>query len=171
VLRPGDTEPLLQSVEAMEPDNYALLLRSVQRRGIYRIDCRRRTGKEEGQTPQDGAPNIDPDAGWTVFLAVNGPASESELATEDQTDQPDRIGDTAVTWIGPKQEISLAGKTFVGHDLWQILMVLALVCILLEMGLLAGWRLRGLPRGAADDDVSTDQTAPVDAALQGTRTT
>jgi len=165
VLRPGDTEPLLQSVEAMAPDSYALLLRSVQRRGVYRIDCRRRTGKDEEQAPQDGAPDTGSEAGWAMMLAVNGPASESELATEAQTGRPDRIGETDVTWIGPKQEISLVGKTFVGHDLWQILMVLALVCILLEMALLAGWRLVGLPKGAAADNGSADQTAPVDAAL------
>lgn len=50
-------------------------------------------------------------------------------------------------------------------------MVLALVCILLEMALLTGWRLVGLPRGAAGDNGSPDQTAPADAALQSTRTT
>lgn len=167
VLRPGETEPLLQSVEEGASVGPHLLLRSVQRRGVYLINCRRRTGQDEDQASQGAGP----EDGWTMALAVNGPASESELATEPQAGRPDRIGETEVTWIGADQEISLAGKAFVGHDLWQILMVLALVCILLEMALLTGWRLVGLPRSAAGDNGSPDQTAPADAALQSTRTT
>ena len=146
---PGGDEGRLQSVEALGPQSYGLLLRSVQQRGVYRIHRRRRVAKGEDPTQADAS---------TMVLAVNGPAEESELAGRAETDLPDKIGKTKVTWTGPDSAIVLAGQTYAGHDLWQVLMGLALACILLEMVLLISWRLAGLPKTSAEPDSAGEVT-------------
>ena len=140
---PGDSEPRLQSVEALGPQNYGLLLRSIQRRGLYQIRRSR-----QGQ---------DKDEAWTMVLAVNGPAEEGDLRPRSETDLPARIAGTTITWTGSDEVISLAGETYVGHDFWQTLMILALVCMLLEMALLTGWFLASRAKGANSEQGPADR--------------
>jgi len=150
VQAPGSSEKHLQSVEALGSQSYGLVLRAVHQRGVYRIQ-RGAAGGEDTDRRKDDA--------WNMVLAVNGPAEESELDPRAEADIPDRIGETNITCIGPDEKISLVGKTYVGHDFWWILMLLVLACLLLEMVLLAGWRLAWLPRSARTPQDSTDQTA------------
>ena len=83
----------------------------------------------------------------TLVLAVNGPAEESELDAWKRQDLPDRIGATNIRWVNVDETISLAGKTYIKHDFWKVLMVLTLGCLLVEMAMLVGWRrLRSRPR-------------------------
>ena len=148
---PGDAEPRIQGVEALGAQHYGLLLRSIQKRGVYKI--RRESSSEKGadKTQQ---------AAWSMVLAVNGPADESELACRNKNDIPDKIGKTSITWIEGDAKISLAGKSYIGHDFWWVLMLLTLGCVLLEMVLLTGWRLAGLPsKSATPPQDATDQTA------------
>ena len=149
---PQEAEPHLQKVEALGPKSYGLLLRSVQRRGVYRIQRKAPAGEDAVRPEKDA---------WTMLLAVNGPADESELTFLTDADIPARIGTTGITWIEADEKISLAGKTYIGHNFGQVLMILALACILLEMVLLTTWRLASLPRAARADQGSADQaTAP-----------
>jgi len=140
VQTPGQSEGRLQGVEALGPQSYGLLLRSVDRRGVYQIHRSRRRSKGDAAAPGDES---------TMVLAVNGSPAESELTPQLEADLPEKIGKTEVTWTGSDQAIVVAGRTYGGYDLWQILMVLALGCILLEMVFLVVWRLTGLARMSA----------------------
>ncbi|MDP6544703.1 MAG: BatA domain-containing protein [Phycisphaerae bacterium] len=148
VQRPGEKEPRQLSVEALGAQSYGLRLGSIQQRGVYSI-------RREGSS-QKGADKTQQDD-WSMVLAVNGPDDESELACRSENDMPDKVGKTSITWIGGDEKISLAGKSYIGHDFWWILMLLTLGCILFEMVLLTGWCLAGLPGKSAQD--ATDQTA------------
>jgi len=155
VQSPGDTEPHLQRVEALGPQSYGLILRSVQQRGVYRVQRKGDAGKEQ-ETAKKNA--------WTMALAVNGPAEESELACLTKADIPDLIGTTRVAWVEGAEKISLAGKTYFGHNFWWVLMILTLACIVLEMVLLTNWHLASLPRASGSNQGSADQTTPPEAA-------
>jgi hypothetical protein len=124
--------------------HYGLLLRSIQKRGIY--DIKRENDAKQGD--------------WSMALAVNGPSDESELDSNAKSDIPEKIGETNVTWIGPAEKISLAGKSYIGHDFWWVLMLITLGCVLLEMVLLTGWRLAGLPgKPTRSSRTDTDKAA------------
>jgi len=148
VQTPGDSEKRLQGVEALGSQSYGLVLRSVHQRGVYRVQQKAPTGQEDPSKP--GA--------WEMLLAVNGPQEESELDSLTEADIPDQVGQTNITWVDPDEKISLAGKTYIGHDFWWVLMLLALACLFLEMVLLAGWRLAFLRRPATAAQDSTNQT-------------
>ena len=151
VQRPGEKEPRQLSVEALGAQSYGLRLGSIQQRGVYSI-------RREGSS-QKGADKTQQDD-WSMVLAVNGPDDESELACRSENDMPDKVGKTSITWIGGDEKISLAGKSYIGHDFWWVLMLLTLGCILLEMVLLTGWCLAGLPsKSAKSPQDATDQTA------------
>ena len=132
---PGRAQVRVQSVEALGAKGYGLVLRSLGRRGLYHI-------RRQNPDPQ-AAPRKDD---WRMVLAVNGLPQESELDSLAEDEVPGQIGPTAVRWIGPDQKIRLEGKTYIDHDVWKMLMALALACLVLEMGLLTGWRPR---RGVA----------------------
>jgi len=145
---PGESEPRTQGVEALGAQSFGLLLRSIHKRGVYKIRRAGSSEKGDDKTKQDD---------WSMALAVNGPADESELTCRGKNDIPDKIGETSITWIEGDTKISLAGKSYIGHDFWWLLMLLTLGCVLFEMVLLTGWRLAGLPKKSDQD--ATDQTA------------
>ncbi len=151
VKAPGKGEPTVQGVEALGAQSYGLLLNSIQKRGVYTI--KRQNASEDGgeDTTQ---------AKWSMSLAVNGPADESELTSSSKNDLPDKIGETSISWVEGDAKISLAGKSYIGHDFWWVLMLLTLGCVLLEMVLLTGWRLAGLPKKSETSSAdAADQTA------------
>jgi len=154
---PGDDEPRLQSVEALGPRSYGLLLRSVQQRGFYRIQRKGPAGQSPAELKKDA---------WTIMLAVNGPAEESELASRTEASFPARIGQANISWVEADEKISLVGKTYIGHDFWKVLMLLAMACVLLEMVLLAGWRLASLPKTSGPFQGSGDQTGKMPEATR-----
>ena len=148
VREPGQNEPRVQSVEALGAQNYGLRLNSLQKRGVYTIERQDASSEDAGGKKNDA---------WSMALAVNGPSDESELASINVDDIPTKVGDTSIRMV---QEISLAGESYIGHDFWWILMLLTLGCVLLEMVLLTGWRLAGLPgKSDASSADAADQTA------------
>ena len=126
---PGDDQPRLKSVEALGKRGYGLLLRDIQRRGLYSVHRQSPAGEgdQAGGAPAD------------IVLAVNGPAEESELASWAQEDLPDKIGKVNIRWLGVADKIQLTGKTYIDPDFWQYLMAAALLCLLVEMSFLAWW--------------------------------
>jgi hypothetical protein len=70
-------------------------------------------------------------------LAVAGPAEESQL-TRVSREQFDQYAGDAFEWVGPTEEISLAGIQLHGQNWWRWLIVAALAMLLLEMAILAG---------------------------------
>ena len=160
VQAPGAT-PHPQKADSLGPQSFGLLLKSLQRRGVYRI--RRIDPVGTGQDTTQGEP-------WSMVLAVNGPARESELAYNSESDIPDRIGSTDIRRVGPDEEISLEGMTYFGYDFWWILMILTLACILLEMALLTSWRLASLKRIArSHHQAAADAAAQSDGLPRNTR--
>ncbi len=147
---PGKSEPTVQGVEALGAQSFGLLLRSIQKRGVYKIE--RKDDEKEGA-------DATKQAKWSMSLAINGPSDESELTSSNRSDIPDRIGKTNFSWVEGDAKISLAGKSYIGHDFWWVLMLLTLGCVLLEMVLLTGWRLAGLPQTSDKSSTDTDQTA------------
>jgi len=122
---PEADEPRPIGVEALSEHTYGLILRSVGQRGLYHI--RRKRSEAEGKTSDS----------WEMLLAVNGPASESDLASVDEDALRERLGDQAFRWIGPDEDIRVEGVALIGHNYWKYLMVLAMVCLLVEMLFLA----------------------------------
>jgi len=104
-------------------------------------------------------------AAWEAVIAANGPADESKLASIDESGLAERMsgaldvgtpsstgadapktpaaaGTTAATaaryqWVPRGQPISLTGAEIWGQDTWWWLMLTMLVCLLLELTILA----------------------------------
>jgi hypothetical protein len=93
------------------------------------------------------ATSADPDIAaarpvWEVPLVVAGDASESDLAplTHDEFDELAAAAN--LRWIGPADDISLAGVAISGQSSWWWLALLVLVLLLVEMTVLAWPTLR-----------------------------
>ena len=150
VTGPGGSDPQPARVEARGGEAYGLILRSVQRRGCYRVQ---RRPSAAGKTD-----------GWTMLLAVNGPADESELASLGEEDLSRRLEGVPLRWVGGEEPIRLEGATRTGQDYWKYLMVLAMACLIAEMAFLMA------PRGSAGG-ASVGQVGPVRQVRRETRPT
>jgi hypothetical protein len=151
LLSPADEEPQQINVEALGADRYGLVLRALGRRGFYNVRCE---GPAEGAT-SDGE-------GWSVTLAVNGPASESNLTSVTRSAFEDRLGLANVRWVEADEPISLEGTTYFGHDVWKYLMLAVLLCLALEMILLLP-RVMGWMTGNPADSSAAANLADVAA--------
>jgi hypothetical protein len=110
-------------------------------RGLYRVSA-------SGRSAAGGA---GPETLWELPLSVNGDAVESELTslTRDQFEQ--RVaGATNVRWVGPAEDISLAGNQIRGQDSWWWLILAIVALLALELALLGVpvWRTRLQPEPA-----------------------
>ena len=121
------------SVDAVSSDRYGVTLPNVTQRGIYRL-----TAYATKETPQ-GA--LDSKL-WSVPLAVNGPAGESDLKLLDQRHLAEKLGQADYLWTSAGQTISLARSQIYGQDFWQWLILAVIAGGLLELAVLAA----GSPR-------------------------
>ena len=137
---PGE-EPKPVAVEALGQSEFGVIIRSLDQRGTYRLSR---------QAPPGGGESAE--APWSVSLAVNGPASESELASVTRQELMDRLEAPRVRWVDLDQEITLDGQTTLGFGVWKWLMLLALACLLAEMAAVArpGARQEAHPEARAD---------------------
>jgi len=122
---PDDAEPHPLQVDALEQGQYALTLRDVGARGVYRIWRDRPTGDD-----------ATPDHEW-LKLAINGPSGESSLTGVSETELTDRMELANIRWVEVDEEISLAGETYIGHNAWWWLMLLVFGLLVGEMVFLA----------------------------------
>ena len=143
--RPGmkAEEPL--DVGYIGTDQRGVTVTGLFNRGIYRVVGYR--------TEMAGAASADSEAStagigagekpvWEVPLVVGGDEAESALAPLHR-DQFDEIAATAnLRWIGPGEDISLAGVAIRGQTSWWWLVLLVLALLLLEMTVLAWPSLR-----------------------------
>jgi hypothetical protein len=91
---------------------------------------------------------------WDVSLIVAGDAAESDL-TPLSRDEFDELAAAAnLRWIGPAEDISLAGVAIRGQSSWWWLALAVLVLLLAEMAVLA-W-----PTIRPQETVSRDLTGP-----------
>ncbi len=123
VYAPGREEPRLLRADPITGTTFGVRLTDVGRRGVYRVS---RLADSGG----NGSPQ------WSMLLAVNGPAAESELAGIARSDFNTRIKVDGMRWVGPKQPITLEGASIRGRNLWKILMVLVIGCLVTEMVML-----------------------------------
>ena len=116
-------------------------------RGVYRARAFRPAASADPQM----------DAGrpvWEVALVVAGDAAESDL-TPLARDELDQLAAGAnVRWIGPAEDISLAGVAIRGQSSWWWLALAVLVLLLAEMAVLAWPTLR------PQETLSRDLTGP-----------
>ncbi len=124
--RPSRLEETL-AVDAIGPDEFALTLRNLNQRGLYTVSARSRGDRDAAESLL-----------WETRMAVNGPESESDLTPISARDATARLAGTSAVWLEAGDPISLEGAKVSGQDLWKWLMLLVLVCLLLELAVIAG---------------------------------
>lgn len=128
LIQPGGGESLALSPTPIGDDVFGLRLRNLGRRGVYQV--RRRIADNEKDTD------------WSMTLSVSGPGSESDLTAFTETSFEDRVGAKSIRWVGLDDDISLEGKTYIGHNAWKWIMFAALLCLIGEMIFLAWPHMR-----------------------------
>ena len=102
-------------------------------RGLYRVVASRSVASG-GRTTEETV--------WETPLAINGLAAESELTPLTRDDFETRVGSARARWVGPDEEISLAGSQIRGQASWWWLILAVLALLLLELLMLSApmWR-------------------------------
>lgn len=159
--RPGkEAQPEAQELGFIGTQQRGLTLANPFLRGIYRFTGMRPGANPLAPVPGNAAGAADPaltrtesSAGslngstgslpgagksWELALAVNGLADESDLSrlSPKRRDELAELG--AISWIGPNDEISLAGAQVRGQNFWWYLVLLVFLCLLAEIVTL-GW--------------------------------
>jgi hypothetical protein len=114
-------------------------------RGEYRVAAFRTADAVAGSSSVD--PELAADMPvWEVPLVIAGDASESDLAPLNRDDFDALAGNASLRWIGPADDISLAGVAIHGQSSWWWLALAVLLVLLAEMAVLAWPTVR--PQGA-----------------------
>ncbi|MEK7414969.1 MAG: VWA domain-containing protein [Planctomycetota bacterium] len=108
------------------------------------------TAKPDGQTVLELTET--PYAGFYAFkkstanmcFAANPPPEESDLAQLDHTAVNERMGNVAVTWIGSGNTTAdHIERARIGREIWPLLLILAICCLLAESVLALMWAPKG----------------------------
>jgi len=110
-------------------------------RGLYRVAVYR---------PATEANNGMEQTVWEVPLTVNGDSAESELQALSREQFQERTVNTTVGWVGPAEDISLAGAQIRGQDSWWWLIIAVLGLLFVELAILAGSSLKA--RGGEENN-------------------
>jgi len=128
VARPDGTGESLQA-EALGPRAFGLTIRDPVQRGVYEVTARRPdlADRQRAMRPL-----------WSLPLAVNGPARESQPERLDPAGFAAKVGgDSGFRWVDPDEPLSLDGTRVRGQHAWWWLFLLALGCLVGENTLLA----------------------------------
>jgi hypothetical protein len=120
----GQEQPL--TVDALGGDRYGVKLADWTRRGMYRITA---------VTPQESGSEAAPRKRWEIPLAVNGPADESDFAPLGENEVRRRGNQPGFLDVTQTSAVTLEAAP--NKDLWQWALLAALVCLLLELAMLA----------------------------------
>ncbi|MGC3972283.1 MAG: hypothetical protein QM775_34570 [Pirellulales bacterium] len=123
-------EPVM--VDALGGDKYALVLRDLPQRGVYRVVAREADAAVEGSVTEKTL--------YELPLAVAGPESESRLAAIERDAAMAGVDTAKVRWLGPQDEIGTAGATVRGQYLWKWLMAGVLLLLLAELAVIRWMR-------------------------------
>jgi hypothetical protein len=127
LIRPGDRrEPIV--VDALGEDKYAVVLRDLAARGVYRIVAQ--------QTDTGTSGDVSEKTLWELPLAVTGPEPESHLASLAPDAAIPGIEAAHVRRLSRSEDLSVAGATVSGRNLWKWLMLLVLICLLAELAVI-----------------------------------
>jgi hypothetical protein len=123
LFRPGRT--IGESLDAgfLRTDQVGVTIERPLSRGIYRLQVL-------DAPPPLGSPPAPPR--WQLELAVHGDEAESDLEPVDRGSFEQQPAGQFLRWVGPQEEISLAGARIRGQDLWWWLALVVLVLLLLE---------------------------------------
>jgi hypothetical protein len=99
-------------------------------RGVYRVAAFRTVSSADPELAADKPV-------WEVPLVVAGEASESDLTPLARDDFDQLAASANLRWIGPAEDISLAGVAIHGQTSWWWLALAVLVILLAEMAVLA----------------------------------
>jgi Aerotolerance regulator N-terminal/von Willebrand factor type A domain len=99
-------------------------------RGVYRVAALRTVASADPQLAADRPV-------WEVPLVVSGDASESDLSPLARDDFDQLAANANLRWIGPAEDISLAGVAIHGQTSWWWLALAVFLILLAEMALLA----------------------------------
>ncbi|MCE9604530.1 MAG: VWA domain-containing protein [Planctomycetia bacterium] len=127
LVRPGDRrEPIV--VDALGDDKYAVVLRDLSRRGVYRIIAQR--------TDTGSTGDVNEQTLWDLPLAVAGPEQESYLKSLGRDEALPGIEVAHVRRLNREEDLSVAGATISGQNLWKWLMSAVLVCLVAELAVI-----------------------------------
>jgi hypothetical protein len=105
-------------------------------RGEYRVAAFRTADAAAGSSSAD--PELSADIPvWELPLVIAGDASESDLAPLNRDDFEQVAAGANLRWIGPADDISLAGVAIHGQSSWWWLALAVLLILLAEMAVLA----------------------------------
>lgn len=125
--RPGEETDEMLDVGFIGQERRGVTIDNPLTRGVYRLTA----------IPAEASTETLSTPRWDLPLAVAGPAEESELTPLTRERFEERASD-AFEWVGPGEEISLAGVQLHGQNWWRWLIVGALAMLLLEMAILTG---------------------------------
>lgn len=130
--------PLLASAEPLDvgyigKEQRGVTITDLFQRGVYQVAAYRTlpTSTDPEATTAAEKPV------WEIPLAVNGSSEESELAPLTREKFDEVATGSQLRWVGPGEEISLAGTAIRGQSSWWWLVLLVLVVLLVEMLVLA----------------------------------
>jgi hypothetical protein len=128
--RPGSKSDEPLDVGYIGPDQRGVTVSGLLTRGVYRVAGYRPSLSADSTLASDKPV-------WEVPLVVGGSGDESDLTplTRDEFDAD--AASANLRWIGPAEEISLAGTAIRGQTMWWWLTLLVLVLLLVEMSVLA----------------------------------
>lgn len=121
------------TVDALGSDLFGVTAPPQTARGIYRVTA----------TRIDAASgDVGGDRLMDVAFAVNGSERESEPALLDEAGLRERLDGAPFRWIGRGEAIRLEGGQVSGQEMWKMILLGVLACLLLEMIVLA-WPMLG----------------------------
>lgn len=130
--------PLLASPEPLDvgyigTEQRGVTLTDLYQRGVYRVAAYR-------TVPASADADVTPateKAVWDIPLTVNGDGQESELVPLTREKFDEVAAGSPLRWIGPGEDISLAGAAIRGQSTWWWLVLAVFAALLVEMLVLA----------------------------------
>jgi hypothetical protein len=128
--RPGSKTDEALDAGYIGPEQRGVTVSGLLTRGVYRVAGFRPSLSADNALASDKPV-------WEVPLVVAGSGDESDLTplTRDEFDAD--AASANLRWIGPAEDISLAGTAIRGQTMWWWLALIVLVLLLLEMTVLA----------------------------------
>jgi hypothetical protein len=139
--RPGTAGSEPVDVGYIGADQRGVSLSDLYQRGIYRVVARRSGGASDDPPVAAQVPSV-----WDIPLAVNGSSDESQIEPlgREKFDAA-ALNSPQLRWIGPGDEISLAGAAIRGQFTWWWLTLAVLAFLLGEMLILSWPALKAAP--------------------------
>jgi hypothetical protein len=139
LLRPGQRPEAPPQTELLEagyigPQQRGVVLTQLLWRGMYQVQGYP-GGAKSPREPADAVAGPQ----WHTLLAVQGPVSESDLATISSAELASRLG-AAWEELPPGQMPRLGGASAVTRPLWGWLLAAAALVLLAEMGCVVLWQ-------------------------------